>query len=231
MARYLNEYIEVVKRNTSDPPNFNSEVYEDVVAQAVRIYSRYRGKKSLLDITGTTDGEFDIALPSTWIDGFSSIKSVEFPYNAANQVPQYLKESDYRIYDGPSGQSLRFTTVKVTPTNAARVVFTVPHTVNISASTIPLYHEDAIANLATSIFADIVAGEFANISRSSLDDVAIDFRLKAQEWQILSDRYKVLFRTDIGIKDNDVDPISGWTDLDSYYSFGYDFLTHPRLWR
>lgn len=231
MAKYFNEYVETIKRNLGEPTGFESEIYEDCIRQGIRIFSRYRPRIVVTDISGVSGGTFDLTLPSTFIDGFSHIMSIEYPYESTNQLPPLLKENQYKIYRSPSAVTLRFVGHKLTDTDTARVTFTSTHSVDISTTTVSLHHEDAVANISTSIMAEVVATEFANVARSSLDNVAIDFKDKSLEWQIISDRYLLLFRKDLGIRDNDLEPVFAWTDLDGAYSFGPDYLTHPRSWR
>lgn len=234
MATYTNEYIETVKRNLGDPINISEELYEQAVQQAVRIYSRYKPRVAVSDIAGTTvSGDFDLALPAAFQDGFSSIKSVEYPYDSTSPTPAYLKEGlDYRVYRNTTSVVLRFFNNRVTNTQVARVEYTAPHTVTDTSTTIPAYHEDAVSNQASSLIADMIAADYANHVRSSMDEIAIDFQIKANEWQTISDRFQMLFRKDLGLgKDGENTPAVAWTDLDFGLSPGVDYLTHPRRWR
>jgi hypothetical protein len=232
MSRYLNEYIEQIKRNTGDPANVSEEIYISCVNQAVRIFSRYRPRIIVTDVTGSSSaGDFLIDLPSTFVDSFSSVLSVEYPYSSTKQVPTYLKPGRYQIYRTPTDIKLRLLDVKLTNSQTARITITAPHLVTMTSTTIQDIYEDAVASQATSILAEIVSAEFANVARSTLGDLAIDFRLKSQEWQIIADRYQLLFRKDLGLGDNDTTPIVGWTDIDSRFQWGNDFITHPAEWQ
>jgi hypothetical protein len=230
MTAYINDYIQTIKRNLGDPINISQEIYQQSISQAARIYSRYFPIEVVSDIPG--ENGFNLTLPVAFMDGFSTINSIEYPYIASQQNPNLIKLNEARPYRTPTGLQIRFMTYSPKSTEVVRLNYTVPHTITTTTSTIPSFREDAIGNKASALVAEIIAADYSNTSRSSMDEISIDFRIKSQEWQLIADRYNMLFRTDLGLPEKtDEIPYSGWIDLDFGYSAGVDWLTHPRRWR
>lgn len=84
----------------------------------------------ILSVQVAGDGGFEYALPTGFVDGFSNIQEVYYPYVSTDQNPPRLERRDYKIWDGPSGKKLRFTEDKPLATEAFLVVFTAPHDIS-----------------------------------------------------------------------------------------------------
>lgn len=80
----------------------------------------------ILSVQVAGDGGFEYPLPTGFVDGFSNIQEVYYPYVSTDQDPPRLERRDYRVWDGPSGKRLRFTADKPLATEAFLVVFTAP---------------------------------------------------------------------------------------------------------
>jgi hypothetical protein len=101
---------------------------DNFIQEAVKIYSKHRPREVIRDISG--DGlTYDFAIATnltSWVKGFSTIKSVEYP--ADERTPSYIEEEeDYRIIEKETGQFLRIITYTPSATQKVRVLYTALH--------------------------------------------------------------------------------------------------------
>jgi hypothetical protein len=101
--------------------------------QAAAFYSNDRPNLTVVDITGA--GSFDLTLPDLWQEGFSKIKSVEYPYDADNQEAELLDRDQWAIYQNPTGKVLRLLDETPSASDTVRVTYTRQHKI---ASTLAL---------------------------------------------------------------------------------------------
>jgi hypothetical protein len=227
MALTLNQHIEIVRIKLAYPANIKQEALELHIAEAVDRYSVERPDELVVDTVG--DGGFDYAMPAGFVEGFSSIRSIEYPYVATTQVPPYMKSGkDYRPYRGDSALRLRFLNHSPSTSETFRTTFTAPHSVTEEATTVPAVDERAVSNLAAALLAEQLAAEYENKARSTMPDVTLDLRSKAQEYQTQADRYYRLWQKHMGLpEDGSPSGAVGWMDLDWAPQSGYPPLTHP----
>jgi hypothetical protein len=181
------------------------------------------------DITGT--GTFDLPLSGTFIEDFSSISTVEYPYDAASQIPSTTKETSYIVYRSPTGLMLRLLSGTPSASETVRIAYTSTHAVTVTESTIPAHHNSAVANLAAGILAEILASEFAQKTVSSMPDLMLDMRSKAREYQTQADRYYKLWKIGIGLPESGISAAVGYRDLDFSTSWRRPWLLHPPVYR
>lgn len=107
--------------------NLSPDDKDKNIVNAARAYSRRRPR--LLSKETDGDGGFEYALPTDFVNGFSSIQAVYFPWSTTDQNPVKLEPKDFTIFDGPSGSKFRF--VRTTPSTTQKFLtqFTAPQTV------------------------------------------------------------------------------------------------------
>ncbi len=107
--------------------NLSPDDRDKALENAARTFSRRFPLKVATPIDGDNGFEYD--LPSTYIDGFSTISDVIKPWDVDNQDPPRLERKDWRLFDGPSGLKFRFTRETSSVGDQFLLVYTVPHTV------------------------------------------------------------------------------------------------------
>jgi hypothetical protein len=209
-----------------DDSNILSQPEKDIALQmAVKYYSRVRPREVVSDLAGN-DG-FDYDLPSTWNDGFSFLKQVEYP--AGEQQPVYLHKEDVTLYRNASALKLRFLRDTPATGKTARVTFTALHTLTASSASIPSSDEDAVAALGAAYACEALSNHYAKTTEPTLQADVVDHRSKSQEFAGRAKRLRALFLSSLGIKDeNEVAPASGTRDWFTDSSWGEDRLLHPR---
>lgn len=197
-------------------------------------YSRLNSAVAVSNLTA--NGTAFLALPVGYIDGFSSIVSVETP---PDMVPAEIMDSRaYRVARDGSG-ALRFVWDSP-PANAAtvRVAYSVPRIMAANAvnTTIPDHDFTAFCDLAASICADSIAAKYARTSEPAFNADAVNYRTRAMEWRDVAKRLWERWEQAMGIGSSgdggssSVAAASGWANWDIASSYGAG-ISHPRFSR
>jgi hypothetical protein len=195
------------------------------IRHAVTVYSRSRPREKAYDMAGTNGYEF--ALPSDWVEDFSAPRSIEYPLG--DQQPTFIPIEDVALYRSPTGLKLRFLRDTIATTKTARLLYTVPHTVSDTTSTIPSTDEDGVAAAAAGLACEALANHYAKTTDSTIGADAVSYRTKSQEYAARAKRLMALFRESLGLKeDGAAAPASGVRDWGSEYQWGEDRLQHPK---
>ena len=174
----------------SDPDDLTSSATE-----ALNRYSKARPLEVVVDIPGS--GSHDCNLPDDWIEGFSSIIQVEYPVDS---IPaRVIDRRHYLMYSSPNGKKLRIMIANPTADEMVRQTYTILH----SEDSVPPVDLEAVANLAASICLRQLAAAFGQTSDSTIQADTVNYRSKADEFRRLADSLEGLYRSHLGIKDND----------------------------
>lgn len=168
----------------------------NAATEALNRYSKVRPHVPLpVDIPGS--GSYDCDLPIDWIDGFSDMLQVEFP---VDRVPaNIIDRRDYSIYAGPTGKKLRILIAQPDTDEMVRQTYTILH----SEDSVPAVDLEAVANLAASICLRQLAAAFGQTSDPTIQADTVNYRSKADEFRRLADSFEGLYKTHLGIRDND----------------------------
>ena len=209
--------------------DINDSLIDSLVQDAIYEYSRVRAREKVTDFTG--DGTaYSFTLPSDWMDGFSVVKRVEYPFG--EQEPEIIKPYKYRVYRGTAGVTFRM--VKDTPssTGTVRVTYLLPHTGSSSSFTIPDSDVSAVAALAASKLARQLAAQNARTQASTMDADVVNYLSQVASWNTLADKLEDEYKALIGIpKNGNEEAVTDWADWDMSFAWGENLLTHPRSWR
>jgi len=169
--------------------------YENNIAAAIKQYSKHRPLELCADIAG--EDSPDIALPADWAPGFSTVSAIEYPIG---DVPESLIDSrDWRFYKTPSALYIRFSDVRPASAEEVRLQYTGLH----SEATIPVNDLDAVANLAASYCCRQLAAAFAQTNDPTIQADSVNYRSKSSEFTALANKLEGLFKSYLGIRDND----------------------------
>jgi hypothetical protein len=215
----LDKVIAIVKDDSGKL--VNPDDYARNIDAAIKIFSRHRPDVSVVDITG--DGTHDYALPSGWVEGFSIIKSIEYPVD--NVPADILDNEEYEIYQAVAAKKVRLINYSPSAYDTFRVAFTVPRL----EATIPENDEDALCNLAASLCLEALANAYTQTSDSTIGADSVNWRTKGYEFGQRAKQFMKLYKEHMGIKEDDTTPpASAVADLDMKYPGGGERLTHPR---
>lgn len=201
--------------------NNTSTIYDDDIAEAVKIYSKRRPNIECSSETGTANTYH--AMPTNWEEDFSHIINIEYP--VLEDPPEYIQENYWRIEHLSDGiLYIRFIS-STYPGNGDTfyVRFTKRHSVSASASTIPVAHEEAVTDLACYRLCMKLAQYYTQSADSSIGADAINYTSKADEYRQQSEKFKKAFN-DI-VKPLKTGSFVDW-DMNLYWEV--EPLTHSR---
>ena len=207
-------------RIKDDSGKIETEEIRSCLTEAVKRYSTHRPAVDVEDIDG--DGGHDYDLPEGWVDGFSAIRSIEYPIG---DIPATLLDAeDYSIYQSPDSLQLRLISDAPPATEEFRVSYTIPRT----AATILDGDIEAVVNLTASLCCEILANVYAQTSDATIGADIVNYRSKSSEFAARAKRLMALYKEHLGIREDDSTPAAaGVSSLDMKYPGGMDRLTHP----
>lgn len=199
----------------------DSDDFDKAVLTALSIYSLHFPDLYLSAITGNETQTY--ALPSQWVNGFSLIKSIEYP---VNNIPADLLESDrYEIYLNSSNvYKLRLLENSPTASETFNVLISIPRT----ALTIMSNHESAFIWLAAAVCYVMLSNKYSHTSDGSLNLDTTDYTSKAETYAAKSVALMDLYKAMVGIDDSVAIPLQAAVMSSYTYPYGIDRLTHSR---
>lgn len=199
--------------------------------QAVIKFSSDRPREVIEEFNGTGTFDYELADMEAWLEGFSSIKKVEYPVDDTVQEESILQDDAWKIIKTSSGSYLRFLEDEPTASEEIRITYTGLHVCTNALCTIPKSDEIAVQTLAASKFCSMIAAYYAQSQDSTIGADSVDHKSKAQEYSARARAYKQEYYEHMNIKDGAVSAASITRDQDTKPSWRTDGLTHQRKFR
>ncbi len=207
----------------------SSSQIDSHVAAAARIYSLPRPYEKVNEFAG--DGGYDYDLPSDWVQNFSRITQVEYPYDA--QDPNIIPKEEWTIFLKLVGSTqtyvLRFLDTKPVSSESIRVTYTIAHSIGADSSTVYQNDVEAVSHLATSLCLRAIASKMLQTSDSTISADAINYAAKSSA---ASTRAKEFFQSYLVAMGLDTETAAGgMKEFDTGFAWGAEYLTHKSWWR
>ena len=172
--------------------------YDTALSSALARYSKDRPRLVVSDIAGTNSRDYPV--PAAWVDGLSTVERVEYP---ANQIPEILLDDDgWSIYRSPSGLKFRLTECIPAVGEIIRLLFSTAH----DSTTVPDLDTPAVASLAASTCCRRLAQIYGQTSDPTIQADSVNYRSKGDEYARRAKELEGLYRSHIGVKENDTTP-------------------------
>lgn len=209
-----------------DADRISAGQIDDAIAVAVERYSQDRPRRKVEDLAGVS-GQM-LALPAAWEEGFSDLESLEYP--VGNVPPTPIDADRWSLYDEPAARKIML--LEGLPAGSTvRAAFSIRHTLDAAADTIPLQHREPVAKYAASLLCDQLASFYANEGDSTIAADATRNQPKSEAYRNRARDYRKQYQDAIGVDDKTAAPAGVVVNLHSYDSRGQDFLQHPRRLR
>lgn len=222
---YQGRLDEILKEQTGD---LSAGDKIAAIKNAVDGHSKIRPQKKVADLLG--NDSYDLDLPGEWEKDFSIIDKVEFP--AGERNPVYLEDEDWMIYEDTARQVLRFLNDVPSPTETARISYSLRHAVTAVDGTIPDSDVEGVCHLAAAFALQSLANRYQSLQESTIGADSVDHRSRASEARTNANAERKLYFQHLGMKENDqVKAGFATKDWDVNFPWGEDRLTHPRRWR
>ncbi len=200
------------------------------IGAAVKTYSQHRPRTVVEDEDGNAGFDYLLSLLASWSEGFSVIKSVEYPVDDTSETASILEDDAWQIYEKPAGKCLRFLESTPTATEDIRITYTALHTCTDLACTVPAIDEEAVQALAAANFCDMLAAYYAQTRDSLIQADSVDHKSQAGEYAARARTYRKFYDDHLGVKGGPI-PASVTRDQDMSGSWGSDRMTHLRKYR
>lgn len=142
------------------------------IKNAARIFSRRFPRILAVEVTG--DGGFEYAPPTGFVDGFSTITDVFFPWDPTDQDPEKMERKDFVLFEGPNGLKLRFRQDRPATTQQFLAQFTAPHIADASETDVIAQLSDAGTVIDG---ADVISAKQADVESAA--DVQVFIKVTA----------------------------------------------------
>ncbi|MBI5789291.1 MAG: hypothetical protein HZA78_10595 [Candidatus Schekmanbacteria bacterium] len=223
----LSEYREKVSRLIQDEAGrLSNEDIEAFIAEALSYYSKDAPFYKVADIAG--DGGYQYDLPQNWLEGFSGLISVEYP--AGRQLPVILESGDYTVYKTPQGLKLHFYSFSPQIGESIRLNYTTAYT-QADIDSIPLADQDIFCVLAAALCCEALARYYAQTSDTLVEADSVNYRTKSDEYARRTKELISRYHDFMGKKEDSPRAAGQTLDWDVSYSWGGDYLIHPRKYR
>jgi hypothetical protein len=206
-----------------------------LLSQAVLIYAKDRPRKIIHELTGNGTS-YDFAMPSSWIEGFSSIISkIEYPADDY-QNPVHIEDDEWvffqKLVSGVTTKYIRFTTFTPASSKKARFLYTLPHTLNDTTNTITDNDIEAVIALTAALCFWALAAKFAQTTDPTIDADVIDYQRKSDLYTTLAKEKLAIYNSLMGLGAEAKGAAAATAgveikDLDILFPWGEDYLTHP----
>ncbi len=222
----------IVKSLVKDDANKLADPDDYLAAIEAILTGRYSADRPLIKVKDYAGNgvAYTFTLPATYIDGFSSIESVEYP---AGERPQSFLDAREFLVDWISETAKALILSETTPATGQtlRVRYSAQRTIE---SEILLTDRDAVSKLAAALCYRMLAARYAQTSDPTISADVVNYRTKAQEYTALADKLEKDYHSQVsGDASGEGGPAasSGWVNWDTRQQVGLDYLFHPRRLR
>ncbi|WP_119301137.1 hypothetical protein [Dongia deserti] len=184
-------------------------------------YGKDRPRIKVEDLAGA--GTNELALPVGWQDGFSDLKSLEYP--VGNIPPTFIAPEFRRLYQKPASTVIQLDSA-IGNGQAVRATYTIRHQVDAVTDTIPVDDREPIASYAAAILLDELAAFFSGASDSTIQADVVDHRSRGDQFASRANRLRKFYFDQLGIDPKREVAAGTVVALDVRDSLGGPRMTH-----
>lgn len=215
--------VEALVRDDSNLDVSSDQIEAAGLRPAINQYSIDRPRVVVTEAAGT--GTAYLALPSGWVDGFSSLRSIEHP--ARQNPPQMLDGQSWRIVRSTADVTVEQILVDRAPSVSEyyRVEFTAPWpypTSTASDDKIDDVAHEAVAALAAAFVCNSQLVEASRSRRGSIPTQVVSGEDRARSLQTAAKRLEEIYGRFIGLDLNDSSSGASGAAGPAFGSLDYD---------
>lgn len=202
----------------------NSSRVDENIAAAASLYSLHRPLVKVDEFAG--DGGYDYALPDDWVQGFSRITQVEYPYD--EQDPNLIPKEEWTIFlklvNSTQTYVLRFLDTSPAAAYSIRVTYTLPHSILADSSTVYQNDVEAVCHLATSLCLRAIASKMLQTSAPTIAADAVNYAAKSSAAASRAKEFFDSYLTAMGLTEEVA--AAGIKEFDTGFVWGAEYLSH-----
>lgn len=190
------------------------------IGLAVERYSKDRPRILVEDLTSAGGNTLD--LPEAWQDGFSVVRSLEYP---VGQFPPVFIER-HTLYQNPDAIVILIDT-SLAASAIVRANFTARHQLDDEADTIPESDREPLASYGAAILLDQLAALYSGDSNSSISADVVDHQNKGELYASRARNLRRIYFDHLGIDPKRAVPAGTVVSFEGEASDRRGRLTHP----
>jgi len=165
-----------------------------------------------------------IGVPTGFEDGFSIVRSIEFPIG--NVPPTHIEDAEWQMYRDTSALKIMLLATKPAASDQLRLTWTARHAAD--GMTVPEPDFEAVCDLAAALCFEALAASYAQTGDATILADTVNYRTKSQEYLGLARAARKRYADHLGIDESSggVGPAIAMGDLEQNLA-GVDRLTHP----
>lgn len=198
------------------------------IGTAVKRYSKDAPLLRDADLTG--DGSAQrFTVPADWTARFSELVMLEHP---VDEDPPNMKDLQDNVFilQKANVEQIIFEDLVLASAEKARIFYTTVHTLDGSSSTIRPSDEEALADLASAMIAEDLAGFYAEQTDSTIGADVIDAQGRYNSFIDLARQLRNRYNEHMSTSEAK-QPVLQLHDQDLQFIFKRDFLWKPKLLR
>lgn len=201
------------------------------IVSAVEEYGKIRPAKAAAVVTGAATHKYSLTAATPvltgFVDGFSIIESIVYPYISTSQALPAMEADEWRVQRLADGLYLWFTASSPSATEYFLAEFTKPHTCSASALTVATSDYEAVADLAASHALTILANFYVQSVEASISADSVNRMSKAAEYRSMAKAYRESYKLKMssGAATGGALTIA---DVDRLDTPGRDYMFHGR---
>lgn len=210
--------------------------WDAAISAAIQKYQADKPCEGVVVLDGNGTWDYAIAGLTGFVDGFSIVRQVVYPYVTTEQAPVPLEQDEYGLIRLPAGLYLRFYTATPGATEDILVSYTKQHTLTEATSSVYATDEDALADLAAAFACDVLATLYAQTVDSSISADVVDRRSRSQEYRASAKEFRKRYDDAIGASggatgETKAAPAAAFCDFDRSFSEEgrSDYFFHGRV--
>lgn len=172
------------------------------ILAALEKYSKDWPRERVARVAGTGTFKYPLtggsAVLPGFIDGFSGVSRVAYPHLTTDQELAWLEADEFALVRDADGYWLWFTTARPAATEFFLAPYTVPHTLDASASTVPSADDEALKDLAAAECHDMLAAFYSKSTDDSIMADTVHHLSKAAEHRANAKRYRESYKAKLG---------------------------------
>lgn len=236
--------IDKVRRRLMDLSETNPlvtdhEALEEAITSAVTRFSQDRPRRVVVDVAGAGTDYYpltgDDSVAESWVDGASSIESIDYPAGAvaSGYTPSLLDpDNDWTTYRSATLVYLRFRNAAPAVGETARVSYSAPHSHTDASDTVPATDLDALCDLAAHYACQALATKAAGNQDSVIAADSVNYRDSQLRYKQQAEEWEQSYFKRMGIDEKGgTAGASATADWNRSNTTGGAWLTHSRRWR
>jgi hypothetical protein len=165
---------------------------------ALEKYGKDRPRERVSRIGGAGTFKYAVSLLTGFIDGSSSVVAVAYPHLTTDQNLAWLDDDEFGLVRDNSGLYLWFASASPTASEFFLVVYTTPHTLDTTTSTVPAGDDEALKDLAAAECHDMLAAFYSKSTDDSIMADTVHHLSKAAEHRANAKRYRESYAAKLG---------------------------------